>query len=160
MNRLVPFPLLSILLLAMWILLTGFSPGHVLLGFAVALFVPRIMLSLNPEQPSFRIGWPVARLAGIVLADIVRSNIAVMKVVLFRPPQRRAAFLELPTELRSPYALAMLAIIITATPGSLWVQHDAHRHIILIHVLDLVDEEEWVRLIRGRYERLLMEIFE
>ena len=54
----------------------------------------------------------------------------------------------------------MLSIIITATPGSLWVQHDAHRHIILIHVLDLVDEQEWARLIQERYEKLLLEIFE
>ena len=29
-----------------------------------------------------------------------------------------------------------------------------------MHVLDLVDEETWVRTIKGRYERLLMEIFE
>ena len=29
-----------------------------------------------------------------------------------------------------------------------------------MHVLDLVDETVWVRTIKGRYERLLMEIFE
>ena len=31
---------------------------------------------------------------------------------------------------------------------------------LLLHVLDLVDEETWVRLIKDRYERRLMEIFE
>jgi multicomponent K+:H+ antiporter subunit E len=30
----------------------------------------------------------------------------------------------------------------------------------MIHVLDLVDENEWIRTIKGRYERLLLEIFE
>src|SRR3546814_5487163 len=95
----------------------------------------------------------MVRLAAIVLADIVRSNIAVAKVILFNPPERHSDFIELPTELRSPYALAMLALIITATPGSLWVQHDANRHVILIHILDLVDEAEWTGLIRERYER-------
>jgi len=30
---------------------------------------------------------------------------------------------------------------------------------LTIHVLDLVDETEWVRTIKGRYERLLLEIF-
>ena len=30
----------------------------------------------------------------------------------------------------------------------------------MIHVLDLIDESEWVRTIKGRYERLLLEIFE
>ncbi|MGB7411149.1 MAG: Na+/H+ antiporter subunit E [Sphingopyxis granuli] len=160
MRRLVPYPLLALALFAMWTLLTGFSPGHILLGALVALIVSRSMLSLKPEPPRVRVGWAMLRLAGIVLVDIVRSNIAVGKIILFNPPHRHSDFIELPTELRSPYALAVLALIITATPGSLWVQHDANRHVILIHILDLVDEAEWVRQIRQRYERLLMEIFE
>ena len=32
--------------------------------------------------------------------------------------------------------------------------------VLLIHVLDLVDKDEWVALIKNRYEALLMEIFE
>lgn len=160
MRRLLPFPLMTLSLLAMWILLTGFSPGHVLLGTLVALLVSRTMMSLRVEPPRVRVGWAMVELAGVVMADIVRSNIAVAKIILLNPPNRHSDFIELPTELRSPYALAMLAVIITATPGSLWVQHDANRHVILIHVLDLVDEAEWIGLIRKRYERLLMEIFE
>src|SRR3546814_13423661 len=104
----------------MWILLTGFSPGHVLLGALVALIVSRSMLSLKVEPPRVRVGWAMVRLAAIVLADIVRSNIAVAKVILFNPPERHSDFIDLPTDLRSPYALAMLAPIITAPPGSLW----------------------------------------
>lgn len=160
MKRLIPFPLLTLALLAMWVLLTGFSPGHVLFGAAIALLVSRAMLSLRPERPTLRIGRSAAKLALIVLGDIVRSNIAVAKIILWRPASRKSGFIELPTGLRSPDALAMLATIITATPGSLWVQHDAHRHIILIHVLDLVDEDDWVELIQNRYESLLMDIFE
>ncbi len=159
-GRLIPFPLLTLALLAMWVLLTGFSPGHILFGAAIAMLVSRTMLSLRPERPTLRIGRAAARLAALVLADIVRSNIAVAKIILLRPRERKSGFIELPTALRSPDALAMLAIIITATPGSLWVQHDANRHIILIHVLDLVDEDQWVRQIQDRYENLLMEIFE
>lgn len=160
MTRLVPFPLLAIALFAMWILLAGHSPGHVLLGAVVALGVSRVMLVLKPEKPRVRFGPAMIRLAAIVLADIVRSNIAVGRIVLFRPRERRSDFILLPIELRSPYALAVLAVIITATPGTLWIQHDGRRRVVLIHVLDLVDEEEWVKLIKHRYERLLMEIFE
>ena len=159
-RRALPFPLLTLALLAMWILLTGFSPGHMLFGAAIAVMVSRTMLSLRPERPTLRLGRAAVRLASIVFIDIIRSNIAVAKIILLRPPERNSGFIELSTALRSPDALAMLSIIITATPGSLWVQHDAHRHIILIHVLDLVDEQEWARLIQERYEKLLLEIFE
>ena len=159
-RRALPFPLLTLALLAMWILLTGFSPGHIIFGAVIAVMVSRTMLSLRPERPTLRLGRAAVRLASIVFIDIIRSNIAVAKIILLRPPERNSGFIELSTALRSPDALAMLSIIITATPGSLWVQHDAHRHIILIHVLDLVDEQEWARLIQKRYEKLLIEIFE
>jgi multicomponent K+:H+ antiporter subunit E len=160
MRRIFPFPLLAVALFAMWVLLTGFSPGHVLLGAVIATLLSRVMLPLAPEPPRIRFGMAMVKLAAIVFADIVRSNIAVARIVLLRPPERKSGFIRLPIELSSPYALAVLAIIITATPGTLWLQHEAHSKIVLIHVLDLVDEAEWIELIKNRYEKLLMEIFE
>ncbi len=160
MTRLLPFPLLSASLFGMWILLTGFSPGHVFLAALVALILPRVMLMLEVEKPRIRIGWPIVKLLGILLVDIVRSNIAVFRICLFSPAERQSGFIQLPIDLENRYALGVLAIALTATPGKLWLQHDARTKIILIHVLDLIDEEEWVALIKNRYEKLLKEIFE
>ncbi|MBM6584501.1 Na+/H+ antiporter subunit E, partial [Microvirga sp. BT689] len=66
----------------------------------------------------------------------------------------------IPLDLRSRNGLAVLSIIITSTPGTIWVEYNAARSTLLLHVLDLVDETVWIRTIKGRYERLLMEIFE
>ena len=97
-----------------------------------------------------------------MLADIVRSNLAVARLILTggRHGRRRSGFVEIPLELRDPTALAILAVIITATPGTAWMQYDARRDAVLLHVFDLVDEADWIALIKGRYERLLLEIFE
>jgi multicomponent K+:H+ antiporter subunit E len=101
------------------------------------------------------------RLAGLVLADIVRSNIAVASIILGPGKRReRSGFVDIPLELRDPYGLATLACIITATPGTLWVSFDSATGVVMIHVLDLIDESEWVRIVKHRYERLLREIFE
>jgi len=91
----------------------------------------------------------------------VRSNIAVARIVLSPATRQRVAgFLSMPLELRHPGGLAVMACIITATPGTSWARHDAARNIVTIHVLDLVDEEEWIRTFKQRYERRLQEIFE
>lgn len=160
MSRLVPYPLLTTLLFVMWVLLTGFSPGHILLGAVIAVAVSRVMLTLEVAKPRVRFGKPMVKLVGLVLADIVRSNIAVCRIVLSPRRERRSGFIQIPIELRNPYALAALAGIITATPGTLWVQHDPRNKVILIHVLDLVDPETWIDQIKNRYEKLLLEIFE
>jgi multicomponent K+:H+ antiporter subunit E len=98
----------------------------------------------------------------LVIADIVRSNIAVARIILglAGERERRSGFVDIPLDLRNPYGLAALACIITATPGTLWVSFDEAKATLTIHVLDLVDESEWARTIKGRYERLLLEIFE
>ena len=72
---------------------------------------------------------------------------------------RTSGFLSLPLELRHPGGLAILACIITATPGTSWARYDAASNVLTIHVLDLVDEQAWIRQFKGRYERRLMEIF-
>src|SRR3546814_20335633 len=68
MKRRVPFPLLTAALFVMWVLLTGFSPGHVLLGAVVALLVSRVMLMLGPERVRIRFGPAIVKLAALVVA--------------------------------------------------------------------------------------------
>ena len=63
-------------------------------------------------------------------------------------------------ELKDPTALAVLAVILTSTPGTAWLEYNSSDGSLLMHVLDLVEEQEWTDLVKNRYERLLMEIFE
>jgi len=162
MRRLLPFPLLSASLLAMWFLLNQtLSLGHGLLGGVLAVAGGRALALLQPPKPRVRHPLAIIRLSVSVLADIVASNIAVARIILgLRAVRRSSGFVNIPLELSDPYALAVLACIITSTPGTLWVNFDPAKGLLMIHVLDLIDEDEWVRKIKGRYERPLMEIFE
>jgi multicomponent K+:H+ antiporter subunit E len=160
MTWLVPFPVLSAGLLVLWLLLNGLSVGHILLGGTVALIGGWAFAVLEPPKMRLRRPLTVFRLAAFVFADIVRSNIAVARIILGLEPRRwTSGFVDIPLQLRDPYALAGLACIITSTPGTLWVDFNEASGTLTIHVLDLVDENEWVRTIKGRYERLLLEIF-
>jgi len=154
---------LFLALLALWLLLNeSLAPGQVLLGAALALGGVAVYsrLQLPANRVRNRPG-AALRLLGAVVADIVRSNLAVARIVLgLGGAQRRAGFLALPLELRHPGGLAVIACIITATPGTSWVRYDSAANVVTIHVLDLVDADDWIRLFKQRYERLLMEIFQ
>jgi multicomponent K+:H+ antiporter subunit E len=160
MTRLVPFPMVSAGLLVLWLLLNSLSVGHLLLGSAIALIGGRALAALEPPKTRVRRPGAVLRLAALVVADVVRSNLAVARIILGLERRRWiSGFVEIPLELRDPYGLATLACIITSTPGTLWVEFNEASGTLTIHVLDLVDKAEWVRTIKGRYERLLLEIF-
>lgn len=162
MTRFLPFPIVSFCLLALWLLLNqAVTFGHILLGCVIALVGGRILTVL--ELPDTRLRRPglMLRLLGLVAVDIIRSNLAVGQIVVgFGRRDRRSGFVNIPLDMRNPYGLAWLACIITSTPGTLWVNFDAQKGSLMIHVLDLVDEGEWVRTIKERYERHLLEIFE
>lgn len=160
MTRWLPYPLLALGLLTMWILMTGLSVGQVLLGGAVALFATKAMAALQPSKPRLRRWDLIPRLFGIVAYDIARSNLAVARLILRPRSERVSGFIAIPLDLRDRTGLALLACIITSTPGTAWVEYDSARSVLLLHVFDLVDEDAWIKLIKHRYEYLLMEIFE
>jgi multicomponent K+:H+ antiporter subunit E len=160
-RRLLPYPLLTASLFGMWLLLTqSVSPAQILLGALVAILASHGMHLLRAERPRVRAYRPLLRLVPIVLADILRSNLAVATIVLFPRQDRVSAFVRLPIALRSEHGLTLLALILTATPGTMWLQFDRVQRSLIVHVLDLVDEEDWIRLIKRRYETLLIEAFD
>lgn len=162
MNRFLPYPLLSAALVLMWLVLTAFSLGHLLLGTLIALIAGWAVAHLEPPKPRIRRWRAIPLLMGIVALDILRSNIAVARVlVLGRDhPAYHSGFVRLKLRLTDPNAIAVLAIILTATPGTAWIEFDQQDRHLLLHVLDLRSEDDWQVLIRDRYEALLMEIFE
>ncbi|MFH6786828.1 MULTISPECIES: Na+/H+ antiporter subunit E [Methylobacterium] len=161
MSRVLPYPVLSVALALTWLLLNAPpTPGSALLALAVGLAVPHAMRPLRPQSVRVRAPGALARLGVVVLADMVRSNIDVARIILgLRRGERRTGFVSIPLDLREPFGLTVLAVILTATPGTLWVQYDSDTGHLLLHVLDYTDGDEWVRRVKDRYERPLMEIF-
>jgi multicomponent K+:H+ antiporter subunit E len=162
MKRWLPYPLLWVLLVAMWLVLNEtLAAAHLLLGAAVALTAVWGLRVLQEPQTRLRRPRIAAELVWLVLIDVVRSNIAVGRIVIQRGTRgQTAGFLEIPLAMRNPVGLAALACIITSTPGTAWAGYNPGTGVLTLHILDLVDEETWVRTIKDRYEMRLMEIFQ
>jgi len=154
------FPFALAGLLVLWLMLNQtLSLGQMLLGLAVAALGAWTLRLLHFPAGSVRRFGAALRLTTLVLADVIRSNFAVARIVLGRSRGVTSGFVRIPLELRDPYGLATLACIITATPGTLWVAFDEAGGTLTIHVLDLIDDADWIRTIKGRYERHLLEIY-
>jgi multicomponent K+:H+ antiporter subunit E len=160
MSRVLPYPILTAALLVMWLLLTSFSVGQFLLGAIVAAAASRAMAALQPSKPRLRRWQLIPLLVGTVTWDILLSNLAVAGIILRGQSKRASGFVSIPLDLRDKTGLSVLACIITSTPGTAWIEYTPETGVLMIHILDLVDEEKWIALIKSRYEAPLMEIFE
>lgn len=161
MKRWIPFPLLWTLLLGIWLVLyETITLRHVILGGLVALAAVWLLRALQEPAARFRRPRAALQLVWHVFLDIVRSNVAVGQIALNPAVRGRSAgFIHIALRLRNPVGLAALACIITSTPGTSWAGYDPRSGVLTIHVLDLIDEESWVAIVKERYERPLMEIF-
>jgi multicomponent K+:H+ antiporter subunit E len=157
-----PYPALMLCLIATWLLLNqSLSTGHILLGSILSFGGVWAFRKLEPPPFRLRRSGAILSLLIVVLGDIIRSNIAVALIIFgSRSASPTSGFVDIPLELRNPYGLVALAIIITSTPGTLWVSFASETGLLTIHVLDLVDDQQWVATIQERYERRLREIFE
>lgn len=155
--------LLVVTLLGIWLLLNGeLTFAQTAFGLLLAVLLVFAVERLRPVRPRVRRLYLAVPLAATVLVDILRSNVAVARIVLglVRDRQVRSGFLDIPLELSDPHGLAVLAVIVTSTPGTSWAGVAPDGQTVRLHVLDLKDEAEWIRVIKERYERPLMRIFE
>ena len=155
--------LLVATLVATWLLLNQtLALGHIALGLALALVLVWVTRPLRPVQPRLRRLQVAAALVPILLVDIVKSNIDVARIVLGlrRGADLRSGFVKIPMAMRYPHGLAVLAVIVTSTPGTVWVDLSPDGSVLTLHVLDIGDEARWIHWLKDRYEKRLMEIFE
>ena len=160
MKRWLPFPLLWALLVAMWLVLNeSVAAGHIIVGAVAALGAVHGFALVQRPGTVLRRPWVALELMALVFADIVRSNVAVARIVIYRTTPRTAGFVNIPLQMTSPAGLAALACIVTATPGTSWARYDPRSGVLTLHILDLIDEQSWIDIIKGRYEQRLIEVF-
>lgn len=161
MRRLLPYPLLAASLTVMWLLLSGFTRGQLVIAVVVSVAATHALRPLGVTSPKIRRWSAIPQLLVVALGDIIASNVAVVRILVFGGRgRRRPGFVRMNLKLRDPTGLAILAVLVTSTPGTAWIDYSSTHGELLIHVFDLKDEDNWPEFIANRYERLLMEIFE
>jgi len=153
-------PLVWLGLLVMWLILNGsLAPGQIILGMIVATLACWAALPLVPPKSRVRNFGTIFVLLGVVLVDVIKSNLHVLGLVL-SGRTARSAFVDIPLELTDENGLAILACIVTATPGSAWIEHNSARNVVTIHVLDTPDADAWAAEFKRTYEQRLVEILQ
>lgn len=152
-------PVLSLLLGASWLALShSLEPVHLLSALLIALILPRLLHPFLGEYAQID-WWATVRLTLVVLKDIVLSNIAVAKLVLGPLPRMQPAWLPVPLASDHPRVNALLASIITTTPGTVSCVVDEQRREILVHALNCDDAQAMIDDMKTRYEAPLLQIF-
>lgn len=159
--RLLPMPVHSFLLFVVWLLLNNtVAPGHLVLAAFLAVGIPLLTSGMQDPQPSFRKPLLTIRYALRVIGDIIVANFEVALLVIRSSKRLSPAFVAVPLDIQHELPITILASTVSLTPGTVSAEISNDKQWLYVHVLHLTNKDELITLIKQRYERPLMEIFE
>ncbi|MDO9071860.1 MAG: Na+/H+ antiporter subunit E [Rubrivivax sp.] len=154
-------PSKSLLVAVSWLLLRqSLALPDLITAAVLGLVLPLLVRGFLGQDPSPRRWGRALRFGALVLWDIVVSNITVARIVLSPWSRPRPVWLEVPYTLQHPFAVMLLAGIVTTTPGTVSCVVDEKRRVIVVHLLDGTDPAAVRVQIEQRYAQALKEIFE
>lgn len=149
----------NVLLAVVWATLTGnFAPTNLLLGFALgflALFFTRPGAGSANYLAKVV---PVALLAGYFLWELLLANLRVAYDVLTPRTHMRPGVIAIPLDARTDAEIALLANLITLTPGTLSLDVSADRRTLYIHAMYLDDIDAARDKIKNGFERRVLAV--
>ncbi len=162
LRKLFPHPLLTLLLVIIWLLLVNqWKVGSLVMGLILGIAIPLLTAAYWPNRPVVKDIPAFISYCLMVLWDIIVANIQVAKIVAFMPNDKiKSAWIPIPIDLKTPEAITMLAGTITMTPGTVTADMSSDGKVLLIHTLHTDDPDGVRDDIKARYETRLKRIFE
>jgi multicomponent Na+:H+ antiporter subunit E len=153
-----------VLLAGLWMALNDqYTLGGFIFGLGLAILVMSLLRSINVATPPLslaRIGKGV-QLAGYFLWELVLANLRVVPE-LFRPTSElRPGIVGVPLSLTEESQIALLANLVTLTPGTMSLHVSKDRSTLYVHVLRLPEggPAAVVQDIKQGFERRIQEVF-
>lgn len=159
-QKCLPHPKLTLSLIIIWLLLANdLSFGAVLMSIVLGVLIPLLVSSFWLRPPPMRKPVLMLRFCLRVGLDILTASFEVARLVLGSNRRLHPAFVEYPLELKDDFAISLLANTISLTPGTVSADISDDRCSLLVHGLDVQDDQQLIDFIKQRYERPLLEMF-
>jgi multicomponent Na+:H+ antiporter subunit E len=151
--------LLNLLLALTWSALQGeLNAANFAIGFLISAAIIYFFRQMFFSPRYFRKTALGVSLALVFIKELIKANIAVLRVVISPRLRVRSGVIAVPTELTDDVALTMLANMITLTPGTLTLDISPDRRHVFVHTLNLDNPEDVKQEIRMAFEVYLREL--
>lgn len=154
--RLLP---VNLMIAVAWAAVAGdFSAGTLLLGYLAGFGALYAFSEIYGDTQYFRRTRATFGLIIFFIGDLVKSSVQVASAVLFRHHRGRSRFVEMPLDVETDFGVMLTANLITLTPGTLSVDFDVERRVLLIHAMFADDPAAVAQGLKDEVERRVIEV--
>jgi multicomponent Na+:H+ antiporter subunit E len=129
--------------------LIGFAAGYALIGWLTPTDEARAYLRRLPLMIAF---------VGYYAWQVIASSLRIAWEIVTPTAHRRPGIIEVPLDVRTDLQIALLANLITFTPGTVTLDLSADRKTIIVHDMFLDDADSARRRIKDGLERWVLRI--
>ena len=151
---------IALLFTLAWAGVTGsFTIPNLIFGAVIGLLA--LWLVRDPEKTGTARIRPlkVAQLALLFIVELLKSGWRVARIVVRRDMRLDPDIIVYPLRVTRDFEIAILANLITLTPGTLSVDVSADRKRLFVHCIDVGDYDAAIADIRDGFEARIMEAF-
>jgi len=155
-----PFQIIIHLIIAcMWMLLNeSYSFSSFFAGFLVGIVLLYLFRRFLPGSFYLRRWFMIFGLLILFIKELIKSNIDIVKLVYKRQPEVEPGIFALPIDLEKDWEIALLANLITLTPGTLSIAVSRDHSVIYVHAMHIDTIEESINSIKNSFERAILEV--
>ena len=149
----------NLVLALVWTAMTGhFDVANLALGFAFGYVVLFLLQRVTGRSRYFSKSVLLVSFGLFYLLELVRANVRVAIDVVTPARRSHPGVVAVPLDARTDVEIALLANLITMTPGSLSVDVADDRSVIYVHSMFAEDPDELRRQIKADLERRVLEL--
>ncbi len=150
---------LNIILTFVWVSLTGvFDITNFLIGFGINYMVIWLSTGLDDTTGYFKKIPLILNFGFYFMWEIIKANYQLTYDILTPTHKMNPAIIGIPMDAKSDIEIALLANLITLTPGTLTIDVSTDKKTIYVHTMYLKDKQSFIDEIKLGLEQKILQI--
>lgn len=149
----------NLILAIIWVMATGtLTEENFLFGFFIGFGILWI-ITFKKEERKYFTGIPKLFRFGIfVLLEIVKANFQTLKESFYPTSKLEPAIVKVPLDAVTDLEISILSNIISLTPGTLIMDVSDDKKVVYVHVMHLLNKDQFIKDIKFKFEKPLLEL--
>lgn len=149
----------NLILAIIWVLATGIlTEENFLFGFIIGFAILGVISYKKEERKYFTVIPKFFAFIAFVLWEITKANFQSARYSIYSKSRLKPAIVKVPLDAKTDVEISFFANIISLTPGTLIIDVSDDKKVMYVHVMHLLDKEEFIKETKLKFEKPLLEL--
>ncbi|MCR9017486.1 Na+/H+ antiporter subunit E [Aquiflexum gelatinilyticum] len=149
----------NLILAIIWVMATGtLTEENFLFGFFISFTILWVITFKKEERKYFTVIPKLLAYIAFIFWEIIKANFQSLKESFYPKSKLEPAIVKVPLDAKTDVEISILSNIISLTPGTLIMDVSDDKKVVYVHVMHLLDKENFIKEIKLKFEKPLLEL--